>query len=214
MTVDEGLSLLEGDPANAVLGDLVHTAGAIALQQGDPDRATAHFTVALTAGNDMARVDALEGMGVAAVLLSRPQRAVRLLASAMAARDAVGWVGEPWWSGQCASALSTACAELSPATADALLADGAGLTVDQAITCALEDQDSPSVLTPREWEVAGLVADGLTNREIAARQGVSARTVASHLENVRAKLDLPTRAHITAWVTRIRLESSHTLRNP
>jgi ATP/maltotriose-dependent transcriptional regulator MalT len=40
------------------------------------------------------------------------------------------------------------------------VAEGAGMTADQAIAHALADPTSPSVLTHREWEVAGLVADG------------------------------------------------------
>jgi DNA-binding CsgD family transcriptional regulator len=77
------------------------------------------------------------------------------------------------------------------------------MTVAEAVALALEN-DAPSMLTPREWKVARLVADGLTNREIAARQGVSARTIARHLENIRAELDVPSRAHIAALVTRSR----------
>ena len=57
-------------------------------------------------------------------------------------------------------------------------------------------------LSKREAEVARLVAQGLTNREIAARLFLSERTVDSHLEHVREKLDVNTRAQVAAWVVR------------
>lgn len=57
-------------------------------------------------------------------------------------------------------------------------------------------------LSRRETEVARLVAEGLTNREIAARLFVSERTVDTHLEHVREKLDVNTRAQVAAWVVR------------
>src|SRR5690242_1889464 len=57
-------------------------------------------------------------------------------------------------------------------------------------------------LSPRELEVARLVADGLTNREIAGRLFISERTVDGHLEHVREKLGVNTRAQVAAWVVR------------
>ncbi len=47
---------------------------------------------------------------------------------------------------------------------------------------------TPSDLTPREREVAGLVAHGLTDKAIAARLGISPATVARHLDNIGAKV--------------------------
>ncbi len=57
-------------------------------------------------------------------------------------------------------------------------------------------------LSRREMEVARLVAEGLTNRDIAARLFISERTVDGHLEHVREKLAVNTRAQIATWVTR------------
>lgn len=55
------------------------------------------------------------------------------------------------------------------------------------------------VLTARECEVLRLVAAGMTNREIATALGISEHTVARHLQNIFAKLDLPSRAAATAY---------------
>jgi DNA-binding CsgD family transcriptional regulator/sugar lactone lactonase YvrE len=57
-------------------------------------------------------------------------------------------------------------------------------------------------LSRREMEIARLVAEGLTNRDIAARLFISERTVDGHLEHVREKLAVNTRAQIATWVTR------------
>jgi DNA-binding NarL/FixJ family response regulator len=60
-------------------------------------------------------------------------------------------------------------------------------------------------LTGRELEVAGLVADGLTNQGIARRLCVAPRTAGAHVENIRRKLQVRSRAQIAAWVTEHRL---------
>src|SRR5256886_14125673 len=57
-------------------------------------------------------------------------------------------------------------------------------------------------LSPREIEVAGMVAQGLTNREIAARLFISERTVDGHLERLREALGRNTRSQVPAWVVR------------
>jgi len=54
-------------------------------------------------------------------------------------------------------------------------------------------------LTRRETEVAALLADGLTNREIAARLFISERTAESHVEQIRNKLGFHSRTQIAVW---------------
>jgi predicted ATPase/DNA-binding CsgD family transcriptional regulator len=54
-------------------------------------------------------------------------------------------------------------------------------------------------LTKREKELAGLVAHGLTNGEIAARLFISERTAERHLENIRTKLGFSTRSQVAVW---------------
>jgi DNA-binding CsgD family transcriptional regulator len=56
-------------------------------------------------------------------------------------------------------------------------------------------------LTPREWQVAELVAQGLTNREIAARLYLSGRTAQNHVQHILTKLDLSNRSQIAVWIT-------------
>ena len=60
-------------------------------------------------------------------------------------------------------------------------------------------------LTDRELEVAELIADGLTDQAIARRLSVAPRTAEAHVENIRRKLQVHSRAQIAAWVTEHRL---------
>ncbi len=59
--------------------------------------------------------------------------------------------------------------------------------------------DSDDPLTPREREVADLVAEGLTNRQIAERLVLSERTAQNHVQHVLTKLGLSNRAQVAAW---------------
>jgi DNA-binding CsgD family transcriptional regulator len=59
-------------------------------------------------------------------------------------------------------------------------------------------------LTDRELQVAELVAEGLTNQAIARRLSVAPRTAEAHVENIRRKLQVRSRAQIATWVTRHR----------
>ncbi len=58
------------------------------------------------------------------------------------------------------------------------------------------------VLGRRETDIAELVADGLTNRRIAAAARISERTVESHVQHVLAKLGFTGRSQIAAWSAR------------
>ncbi len=104
--------------------------------------------------------------------------------------------------------------ELGTGRYTALHAKGAALSLSAGVLMAAEDKDGPAgvprqqaitarprpvphALTRREREVAGLVAEGLTNREIAERLVISRRTVDAHVEHILAKLGFSSRAQIT-----------------
>ncbi|HEV7741283.1 MAG TPA: AAA family ATPase [Pseudolysinimonas sp.] len=57
-------------------------------------------------------------------------------------------------------------------------------------------------LTAREFEVAKLIADGATNREIAEQLVIAPKTASTHVEHILAKLGVARRAEIAAWVSR------------
>ena len=92
---------------------------------------------------------------------------------------------------------------------DAAFARGLALSVDEILEMGAEEkaqprssrpQDAGAALTPRESEIAELVAEGLTNRQIAARLTISQRTAEGHVEKVLTKLGFTSRAQIAAWV--------------
>ncbi len=94
---------------------------------------------------------------------------------------------------------------------DARREEGSGLDRGRAISLALREpaaerraaaQQPPgdrATLTRRQQEVAGLVAQGLTDREIAARLVVSTRTAEYHVEQILSRLGFRSRAEIAAW---------------
>ena len=101
-------------------------------------------------------------------------------------------------------------AGLSARELERAVRQGAAMGFEEAVAEALgEPVAAPAAprrgrgdpLTPREWEVAELVAQGLTNREIADRLVVAARTVDSHVAHILAKLGFSARAQVAAWVT-------------
>ena len=65
------------------------------------------------------------------------------------------------------------------------------------------DTSASTVLTRRERQVADLVADGLTNREIASRLVLSERTAQNHVQHILDKLELPNRSQIAVWVSKM-----------
>lgn len=70
-----------------------------------------------------------------------------------------------------------------------------------AATPALRLAGPAAVLTPREWEVATLAAQGLTSKAIAERFTVSARTIDTHLQRIYTKLGITTRAELDVRLT-------------
>jgi non-specific serine/threonine protein kinase len=104
---------------------------------------------------------------------------------------------------QCVRATRRA---LGAAGYTAAFGEGTHFTLAEAIRYALGETRTPQPaaagtgLTRREEEIAGLVAEGLTNREIAGRLVISRRTVESHIEHILGKLGFTTRTQIATWV--------------
>ncbi|EWC62213.1 putative protein kinase [Actinokineospora spheciospongiae] len=133
-----------------------------------------------------------------------PRRSARLLGAAAAAARTLG------------ASLANYAAFGSPVSRDSsLVVDAIGaaaaaeefraglaMDTDAAVAYALGEERAPADpgLTAREAEVAALVAEGLTDREIAERLGIAPRTAETHVAHVRAKLGVRGRAQIAAWV--------------
>ncbi len=87
---------------------------------------------------------------------------------------------------------------------DAAIRRGEAMGMDVAVAYALGETDSAAAaetsrLTRRERQVADLVAQGLSNKQIAAKLVISQRTAQGHVEHILAKLGFNSRAQIAAW---------------
>src|SRR6266545_4732957 len=74
--------------------------------------------------------------------------------------------------------------------------------VDSVREAIMADRRPTNPMTPRELEVLGLVAEGLRNREIAGRLGVSEQTIKNQLSSVLHKLGVPNRTHAVTYAVR------------
>ncbi|MEV6153510.1 LuxR C-terminal-related transcriptional regulator [Nonomuraea sp. NPDC052129] len=100
-------------------------------------------------------------------------------------------------------------AALGDATFDTELKRGARLSYDEALGYALQEEPpqgekaakaEPARLTRRETEIAQLVAQGMTNKQIAAALVIAPRTAEGHIEHILNKLGFNSRAQIAVWV--------------
>jgi DNA-binding CsgD family transcriptional regulator len=74
------------------------------------------------------------------------------------------------------------------------------LALGEPVTAAVEHHRRDGALAKRENNVARLVAEGLSNKQIAARLFISERTVDSHVRSILNKLGFNSRAQIAAWM--------------
>jgi predicted ATPase/DNA-binding NarL/FixJ family response regulator len=98
---------------------------------------------------------------------------------------------------------------LGPQDADTLIHAGRTMPAQQAADLAMAvalgtapgdpDRSHQVPLTPRERQVAALVASGRTNRQIGRVLGISEKTAEVHLHHVMSKLDARSRAEVAAW---------------
>lgn len=97
-----------------------------------------------------------------------------------------------------------AAAELVAAV-DALT--GGGRYLDPALGAALFDRESSidGALSKREREVLALIADGLTNQQIADELHVSVRTIEAQRASLKVKLGVSRRAELISCARRLRL---------
>lgn len=101
----------------------------------------------------------------------------------------------------------------------AALARGRAMTIDEGVAYAIDEKKptqpeltrQPKLsleLTRRERDVAELVAQGLSNKQIAAKLVVSQRTAESHILNILNKLGFNSRTQIATWATNSQLANS------
>jgi len=162
----------------------------------------------------------LMGLGAVAGARQRPERAARLFGVAEALREAISHPLPPVNRLDYERAVAAARAQLDTAAFVVAWAEGRAMTLEQAVALALEvaaevpppapappatpkptagAAEYPAGLTGREVEVLRLVAQGLTDAQVAARLIVSAHTVHAHLRAIYGKLAVSSRAAATRF---------------
>jgi non-specific serine/threonine protein kinase len=147
----------------------------------------------------------LSGLAGLAARRGRPRTALRL-AGAAEEYEQVNQTNRPQFIRALLDAwLAPAVAQVGTA-AGRLRDEGRDMPLDEAISAGLDPlpEDAWQVgmspgLTDREREIAGLVAQGMANREIAEQLVLSVRTVETHVSRVLTKLGLGSRGQLTAW---------------
>jgi non-specific serine/threonine protein kinase len=210
---EESISLLRKIDAVRDLASALHNLGHACLHLGKVERAKALFSESMVShqeqGNRPGMAECLLGFAALAITAGLPAAGARLLAAAAA-------IGGRHITSEWAATrmeyehyLEQARASLVETTFQAEQAAGQQLSLEQAVAYAQEvAQKTAAVgrtrqqfdqLTPREREVAVLIAQAKSNDEIAAALVVSKRTVESHIANIRSKLGFTERTQIVHW---------------
>jgi predicted ATPase/DNA-binding CsgD family transcriptional regulator/DNA-binding XRE family transcriptional regulator len=204
--------------ANALFG-LAHTL----LACNDSDRAARLFAEGLAIARQVGLRDevaaGLEGLGGLAACQGQPQRALQLFGAAAALRDANGAPLSPGASLLLDRSLRRAHRALGEAGSAAALQCGRAMPLEAVFALALApnsadpdgvSREQPTGLTGREQEVASLIGQGLTNRQIAEQLVITQRTVAAHVEHILEKLGFRSRLQIGLWAAHHRLAMAGT----
>ena len=195
------------------------TAMGIAVwQQGDAVRAARllgqSLRLARQVNNPRTVATCLDALGWIAADQHDAYRATVLVAAAEELGHSIGSVGVVFptlrtYHEQCERSSRRALGERG---LEAARREGKRLGLDAAIAFALGERapappappasatGTSAKATKRERQVADLIAEGLTNKAIAARLVISPRTAQGHVEHLLAKLGFTSRAQIAAWV--------------
>jgi predicted ATPase/DNA-binding NarL/FixJ family response regulator len=137
------------------------------------------------------------------------ESAARLIGAAAALRERVAARQSDTEQAKSSAVERALSRALGSQDADTLIHAGRTMPVQQAVDLALAvalgaapgdaDRSDQVPLTPRERQVAALVASGRTNRQIGRVLGISEKTAEVHLHHVMSKLDARSRAEVAAW---------------
>jgi predicted ATPase/DNA-binding CsgD family transcriptional regulator len=139
------------------------------------------------------------------------ERAAILLGSAQRVRDSSSLTLIELYRQQHERSMSLIIGGIGRKGFDAAYARGRAMTVDEGVAFAVADKPAikpappvksalDTALTPRQLEIARLIADDLTNRQIADRLFLSERTVETHITNILNKLGLNSRIQLSRWI--------------
>jgi DNA-binding CsgD family transcriptional regulator len=167
--------------------------------------------VARQIDNRFAEYLLLSGFGWHAASAGQARRAARLLGAAASLGAGAGADNRGPHTPFLAGAEESAIRALGEAKFGAEFEAGKRLSRQASVRLALEEPDDGNVvashgsetgpLAKREVEVARLVAEGLSNKQVAALLFISERTVATHVGHILDKLGFKSRAQIGGWLS-------------
>jgi DNA-binding CsgD family transcriptional regulator len=183
------------------------TRARVAIAQRDPELAERDARAGLACAAEvrahLAVPDILECLAGAAVGVGSQREAARLFGSAEAIRNRTGLVRFKIYDAGYESWVAAVRNALERDELDRAWREGATLSTEEAIAYALRGHTGRkrptngwTSLTPTERDVVRLVAEGLTNSDVAARLFVSPRTVQTHLTHIYAKLGVTSRVQL------------------
>jgi DNA-binding CsgD family transcriptional regulator len=188
--------------------------GSAALMAGDVDAAkpvlTESLRIARSIDDRIAQYYLLDALGCHAAGIGKARLAAQLLGAAETVRTGAGARMIPTIAPLIDVARESAVAALGQSKFEKEFEAGMGLTRAGAIGLALGEPTSvapaatdgagATPLGKRQAEVARLVADGLSNKQIGARLFISEHTVDSHVRSILNKLGFNSRVQIAAWM--------------
>jgi DNA-binding CsgD family transcriptional regulator len=218
VALEEGATLARQISDERNLAFCLDALGQVALAQGERAEAHARLAESLRTwweiGQRAKILDSLESHARLAAARGQRESALRLAGAAATLRTTFGLAARPRDQAVYQAWLERTRRSVGDESFAALMSVGQGMTMDQAVADALRTLvsaapeavtadaklDAWAPLSVREQEVARLVANAMTNRQIASKLVVSPATAAKHVENIREKLGVTSRAQIAAWV--------------
>lgn len=210
---DESIVLLREIEADRDLASALHNQGHATLHLGEVQRARVLFRESMAIQqeqrNTLGMAECLLGFAALAIAEQAPAAGARLLAAA----EAIGGrqVTSEWAATRLEYEhyLQRARANLGESSFLEEQAIGQSWSLEEAVTFALETADKGAAaaaarskldeLTPRQREVAILVAQAKSNDQIAEELVLSKRTVETHVSHILGKLGFESRTQIVRW---------------
>jgi DNA-binding CsgD family transcriptional regulator/tetratricopeptide (TPR) repeat protein len=201
---EEGVAICREIDDDWALALALRNLGIGAFREGDHEEAMARLSESLAVlqetGNPL-YMQNLELLAAAVSMQGNHRRAALLFGAAEALREAVGAFVLPLYLAEYDRGVAVATAGLDESTFAAAWSEGRAMTPEEAVEYALGTEEPAalpskdiSLLSAREVEVLVLVAEGLTDPQVAERLYLSPRTVGQHLRSIYRKLGVPSRA--------------------